>query len=163
MKTFNSIFELLFNSLDVVNDTPEMTLFESFLLENIDTGFTDFPSTDKVYYESLEHQLKHLLYKFENGWISSDRQVINTTDECISTVHFVYGANKKVVRINVFQRSSNLLNLEDDIQFFNYFCKKYFNHKVDVSILVSMPHIFHGKRTKVEKPNKIIEFPLGVA
>lgn len=138
------------DKLLVSKETEEMVLFEPFLLINPVTK-TDFPSSDEPYYTSLEMQLRHLLYKFDKKWITSERQVILVSNECISTVHFIFDENNEVSKINVFQRSSNLLNLEDDVQFFNYFINKYLtNLKVDINIFVSAPHIFKGKKKKVE-------------
>lgn len=137
--------------LIVAKETEDMVLYGPFLLLSPRTS-DEFPPSDEVYYEALEAQLVHLLYKFEHGWIQSERQVFYTSDECISSIHFVFDENKKVSAINVFQRSSNLLNLEDDAQFFNYFIKKHLGGDLSIktSILVSMPHIFKGKTKKVE-------------
>jgi hypothetical protein len=135
--------------LEIAKETDDMVLFEPFILENVKTS-TDFPPSDEPYYTALEYQLRHLLFKFEKGWITSERQVIHSTDECISTIHFIFDENKEVSRINAFQRSSNILNLEDDVQFFNYFVNKYLETNVEVTIFVSMPHIFKNKLKKVE-------------
>lgn len=136
--------------LIVAKETEEMVLFEPFLLLNPRTD-NDFPPSDEPYYTSLEMTLRHLLYKFHKGWISSERQVIHSSDECISTVHFIFDEKRNVSAINVFQRSSNLLNLEDDAQFFNYFVAKYLDLlTIDIKIFVSMPHIFKGKLKKIE-------------
>ncbi|UDY80710.1 hypothetical protein [Geobacillus phage GR1] len=138
------------DKLLISKETEEMVLFEPFLLINPITK-TDFPPSDEPYYTSLEMQLRHLLYKFDKKWITSERQVIYSSDECISTIHFIFDENNKVKQINAFQRSSNLLNLEDDVQFFNYFVKKYLpDSKVDINIFVSMPHVFKGKKKKIE-------------
>jgi hypothetical protein len=138
------------SQLIVSKETDEMVLYEPFLLLSPKTD-DKFPPNDEPYYTSLEYTLRHLLYKYEKGWITSERQVIYSSDECISTIHFIFDEHKKVKQINVFQRSSNLLNLEDDAQFFNYFIKKYCDgEKVKVNILVSMPHIFKHKKKKVE-------------
>jgi hypothetical protein len=145
-KYIPAIFEL-----DVSKETDEMVLYEPFLLLNPVTECIDFPLDDEPYYTSLEMQLRHLLFKFHKGWITSERQVIYTSDECISTIHFIFDEKRNTKGINVFQRSSNVLNLEDDVQFFNYFIAKYFDLlKVDLNIFVSMPHIFKGKTKKIE-------------
>jgi len=147
MKVFYSLRSI---QLDPIKTTEEMVLFEPFLLCNAATESNDFPSDDEPYYTALEYQLRHLLYKFDKKWISSERQVIFTSDECISTIHFLFDENMRVNTINVFQRSSNLNNLKDDVQFFNYFVKKYLARKVDINIFVSAPHTFIGKSKKVE-------------
>lgn len=138
------------DQLIVAKETEEMVLFKPFLLLSPRTEDT-FPPSDEPYYTSLEMQLRHLIYKYEAGWISSERQVIYTSDECISVVHFVFDEEKNVSEINVFQRSSNILNLEDDCQFFNYFIKKYLDSRdIKVNIMVSMPHYFKNKKKKIE-------------
>lgn len=134
---------------NVVEETDEVINFEPFIMENIKTK-TTFPSSDKLYYEALEAQLVHLLYKFQSGWISSPRQVMYNSDECISNVHFVMNSNREVTRINVFQRSSNLFNLKDDIQFFNYFKKKHNLDDANVTVFISAPHVFKNKMKKIE-------------
>lgn len=139
------------DELIVSKETEEMVLFYPFLLLSPRTD-DKFPASDEPYYTALEFQLRHLLFKFEKGWIKSERQVIYSSDECISTVHFIFNDEKKVSTINVFQRSSNILNLEDDAQFFNYFIKKYLEESpwITVNIMVSMPHIFKNKLKKIE-------------
>lgn len=139
------------NELTISKTTEEMILFEPFLLANPKTSVS-FPPSDEPYYTALEMTLRHLLYKFDCGWITSERQVIHSSDECISTVHFLFDENKEVKTINVFQRSSNLLNLIDDCQFFNYFIDRYLNgdENIKVNILVSAPHVFIGKNKKIE-------------
>lgn len=136
--------------LNIVKETEDMVLFEPFLLSNPKTNSNDFPEFDELYYLSLELQLKHLIYKFEKGWITSERQVMLATDECISTVHFIFDNEKNVTGINVFQRSSNLFNIEEDIQFFNYFIEQFIGTKVDLNIMFSMPHIFKDRIVKIE-------------
>jgi hypothetical protein len=139
------------NDLHFLKETNEMILFESFTMVNPQTG-NSFPESDEPYYTSLEMQLRHLLYKFDKGWISSERQVMLSSDECISTVHFIFDNERRVIGINVFQRSSNLINLEDDVQFFNFFIHKYLNaHRgIKLTIFVSQPHVFKGKKKKIE-------------
>ncbi|WP_353856834.1 hypothetical protein [Bacillus sp. Bos-x628] len=137
--------------LDYLKENDEMILFDSFTMINPCTENT-FPDSDEPYYTSLEMQLRHLLYKFSSGWISSERQVMLNSDECISTVHFIFDNEKRVIGINVFQRSSNLFNLEDDVQFFNYFINKYLKEhkKIKLTYFVSHPHIFKNKNKKIE-------------
>lgn len=137
--------------LDISKDTEEMVLFEPFLLVNPETKLDSFPEFDEEYYTMLEYSLYHLLYKFRKGWITSERQVIYSSDECISTIHFLFNEEKEVTDIHVFQRSSNVLNLEEDVQFFNYFIKEYAQpNETNLKIFVSMPHIFKDKLRKIE-------------
>ncbi|MDD9768022.1 hypothetical protein [Bacillus subtilis] len=141
-----SIGELVY-----LKENDEMILYESFTMINPQTRNT-FPESDEPYYTSLEMQLRHLLYKYDKGWISSERQVMLSSDECISAVHFIFDNEKRVIGINVFQRSSNLFNLEDDVQFFNYFINKYLrgHKKIKLTYFVSQPHIFKNKNKKIE-------------
>lgn len=157
MKNFKSWLEIDFTPLTIIDETKDMILYESFMLEDVHTE-TSFPNFDELYYKSLEAQLVHLFHKFENGWITSPRQVMKNSDECISNVHFVMSADKKLLKINVFQRSSNLYNLKEDVQFFNYFKKKYLEKDVPISIFVSMPHVFKHKNIKVEQ-EEVAHFP----
>lgn len=137
--------------LPILKETEEMVLFEPFVLLNPITKSNDFPSSDEPYYTSLEMQLRHLLYKFEKGWITSERQVMYSSDECISAIHFTFNNEKEIIGVNVFQRSSNVLNLEDDVQFLNYFINKYASlDRVNLYITVSQPHVFKGKKKKIE-------------
>src|SRR5437763_11239386 len=87
------------NDLIVAKETDEMVLYEPFLLTNVRTR-TTFPPSDEPYYTSLEMVLRHLLFKYEKKWITSERQVIYSSDECISTIHFVFDENDKVTKIN---------------------------------------------------------------
>jgi hypothetical protein len=135
--------------LSVLKETEEMTLFHPFLLKNVLTETTS-PEFDELYYHSLESSLVHLIYKFEKGWITSERQVMYHSDECISTVHFVFGSDGNVDSINVFQRSSNVNNLKEDVQFFNYFTHTYLTGLETVNIFVSAPHVFKGKKGKLD-------------
>lgn len=135
--------------LNVTSSDEEITNYESFLLKNPISKVV-FPDFDEPYYTSLESSLRHLLYKYENNWITSSRQVAHSTDECISNVHFVFNTDNKIISVNVFQRSSNINNLEEDIQFLNYFIRKYLNKDIELNIFISMPHEFHKKKTKVD-------------
>ena len=143
-------FTDLQKELTIVDKTDTLINYEQFILINPIT-INKFPKFDTLYYEHLEYTLRHLLYKFESGWINSSRQVMMSSDECISTIHFVFDNNKKVTNINVFQRSSNIRNIEEDMQFLNYFKEKYLTSNVNINVFVSMPHIFLDRITKVDK------------
>ena len=134
--------------LNIESKDEDLINFESFLLMNPITEIK-FPEFDEPYYTHMEYTLRHLLYKYEKGWITSPRQVMHSSDECISNVHFSF-INGKIIDVNVFQRSSNINNIEEDIQFLNYFINKYIGYKVNLNILVSMPHLFCKKKTKVD-------------
>lgn len=59
MKIFNVLPKI--EDLEVQKETNEMTLFKPFLLENVYVS-DYFPENDKIYYESLLAQIKHLLF-----------------------------------------------------------------------------------------------------
>lgn len=130
-------------------ETEELINYGSFVLCNPITDL-DFPEFDELYYTHLEYSLRHLLYKYKKGWIPSNRQVMYSSDECISTIHFVFNNKDEVTEVNVFQRSSNLNNLKEDAQFLNYFINKYLGNNVHLNIMISVPHIYKNKRTKVD-------------
>lgn len=74
-----------------------------------------------------------------------------SSDECISNIHLLFDEQGKVSTINVFQRSSNLYNLDENVQFFNYLINNCLNsEKIDLNILISAPHVFKGKKKKIE-------------
>ena len=150
LKNFNIEKNDIRDFLEVSSKNNEIINYESFLLTNPISKKT-FPEFDEPYYTSLEYSLRHLLYKYEKKWITSNRQVIHSTDECISNVHFVFDTDNKVTGVNVFQRSSNVNNLEEDVQFLNYFVNKYIDHAIELNIFVSMPHIFTNRKTKVDE------------
>lgn len=147
MKIIKKLEDIQF-SVEILKETDEMTLYKPFMLENPITT-SDFPTIDSLYYQALEATLKHLVFKFQSGWIESERQVMYHSDECISNVHFIFDEYNEISTINVFQRSSNLLNIYEDVQFFNYFIEKYLTKKVELNIFVSAPHVFKGKTTKI--------------
>ena len=149
LENFKFSEESIDSYLNVTSSDEEITNYESFLLKN-PVSKVAFPEFDEPYYTSLEYSLRHLLYKYENNWITSSRQVVHSTDECISNVHFVFNIDNKIISVNVFQRSSNINNLEDDIQFLNYFIRKYLKKDIELNVFVSMPHEFHKKKTKVD-------------
>ena len=139
-------------SLDIVNEDEETVYLEPFMMVNPKIDCTELPAFDKLYYEYLEKTLEHLLYKYEKGWITSPRQVMYSSDECISGVHFLFNKNNSLT-INIFQRSSNIKNIKDDIGFFSYFINKHLSKKYDsivVNHFVSCPHYFKNKKTKVD-------------
>ena len=150
IKNFNFLENNIKVELNKIYEDNKIINYEQFILENPITKNT-FPEFDEPYYTHLEYSLRHLLYKFDKNWITSSRQVIMATEECISTIHFVYDNNKKVTNINVFQRSSNINNIEEDMQFLNYFKEKYLTLDVNINVFVSMPHIFLDRITKVDK------------
>ena len=148
MKLLRNLEEL--NKLEIVSSDNEVEYFESFMFLNPETEKT-FPKFDSIYYEMLEAHLLHLHYKFKKGWITSERQVLYSSDECITTVHFV--EYKDSLTLNIFQRSSNIANIKEDMQFFNYLLNKHFSDsykETKFNVFVSMPHKFKNKKYKIE-------------
>lgn len=134
--------------------TKDTIYYNPFIIQNPVTDFV-FPDYDEVYYESLLAQLIHELYKFKEGWTSSERQVMVFGNECISTVHFLFDLSGNVTNINVFQRSSNLEIFDKDCQFFNYFIVKELmteNSGIEINLTIfnSSPHRFLSKKHKID-------------
>jgi len=92
------------------------------------------------YYRELLARYKHIKYKFREGWIKSDRQLIILSDDCISTIHILPGD-----RINAFIRSSNIDNiLEQDVAFLASLTNK------ELNVFISMPHSWGNNKTKLQ-------------
>lgn len=133
--------------LKIEDSNEEITNYESFMLINPITK-NEYPEFDKPFFDRMNATLKHIIYKFENGWITSERQVMLTGNECLTTIQFVPREDR--VQLNVFQRSSNVNNLADDIQFLNWFLVNEIKKSFELNVFVSMPHEFHKKKTKVD-------------
>ena len=133
--------------LKVENENDELINFETFILSNpiTDNEFLEF---DKPFFDRMNATLKHILHCYDKGWITSERQVFYTSNECLTTIQFIFRRNRLVV--NCFQRSSNLKNLKEDAQFLNWFIINNFNKMpFELNIMVSMPHYFKNKTTKI--------------
>ena len=119
--------------LKIVNENEKTVNFQSFILSDPQTN-VEFPNFNEPYYTHMEYTL---------------RQAMHSSDECISNVHFVYDDNKDIIEVNVFQRSSNIRNLEEDAQFLNYFIDKYIGENIKLNMFISMPHYFKDRITKI--------------
>lgn len=109
----------------------------------------DFPSYDQQFYKSLEAQLDHILFKWKNDWIKSPRQLMFNSDECVSIVHFKIDPTSclRIDEVRVFCRSTNMKQIEHDVQFFKYYIKKLellgeTSKNCLLDITLSMPHYF---------------------
>lgn len=109
----------------------------------------DFPDHDQPFYKSLEAQLDHILFKWEEDWIKSPRQLMFNSDECVSIVHFKVAPTSytRVDEIRVFCRSTNMKQVDYDVQFFKYYIKKLellgqAHQSCLLDITLSMPHYF---------------------
>lgn len=145
------------DELEVEKSTKNMILFKTFVNHNPHNDFhflaeQSYPSSDELYYESLRAQLVHVLHKYSAGWLTSERQLLIATEECISTVQFILNEEGKVSKINAFLRSSNLKQYRDDVTFFNAFIKENYNgmiaDNVELDLFVSMPHVITGGRVE---------------
>lgn len=146
---FDFVMNDIHEELSIESSSNELTNYESLILVNPITG-VDFPGFDKPFFDRMDATLDHILYQYEKGWITSERQVFYTSNECLTTIQFVFRGDR--IQMNVFQRSSNVNNLKEDIQFLNYFLKKVAIKKqmiTELNVFVSMPHEFHNKKTKV--------------
>lgn len=108
-------------------------------------------SKDPFYYRKIESSLDHLLFKWNNQWIKSRRQLVITSEDCLSTIHLVM--TSRSYSLNVFQRSSNIDNaLIEDIAFLCSWITSRGNQMEsrDVKIFSSIPHTFGNNLSKVE-------------
>ena len=81
---------------------------------------------NKLYYKKIEAQLDHLYYKHDINLIVSNRQLILTSDDCISCIHLLIDYNTPI--INVYQRSSEYKHqFTNDVAFICY----YYYHFLD--------------------------------
>lgn len=146
----NSNYKDLTNQLKerkTINQRKNIINYESFILEDPVTKI-EFPTFDKPFFDRYKYTLDHILHCYKDGWIESERQVFYTSNECMTTLQFIF--NKEKVQLNIFARSSNLKNLEQDIQFLNWYLDDKFKG-VPRKILFfnSFPHIYLDRTTKV--------------
>lgn len=147
IENFNFIKENIRTKIEIENSNKDVTNYESFVLVNPTTE-NKFPDFDKPFFDRMNATLKHIIYQYEQNWITSERQIFYTSNECLTTIQFVYRNDR--VQLNVFQRSSNVNNLVDDIQFLNWFLTNEIKSSFELNVFVSMPHEFHNKKTKVD-------------
>ncbi|MED4262026.1 hypothetical protein [Priestia aryabhattai] len=153
IKDFDFTKRDIIYSLEKENEHFETINYSSFILVNPITEIK-FPDFDEPFFKRMDATLKHILYQYDLKWIRSERQVFYTSNECLTTIQFVFRPRR--VQINVFQRSSNINNLKEDVQFLNWFSKENFPDKdIELNIFVSMPHIFTDRLTKVDGIEKI--------
>lgn len=139
------------SKLKIRNTKKNIKNYFEFMLINPKTQIK-FPEFDAPFFERMNATLKHKLHCYKEGWITSERQVFYTSDECMTTIQFVFDEQWSCITMNVFMRSSNLRNIDQDIQFLNYFLKENFpNENHTLNVFVSMPHIFLDRITKVDK------------
>ena len=147
----NNTFEDLQKELQVRNKKDNLINYKEFILINPKT-LIEFPNFDKPFFDRMNATLKHILHCFRNGWITSERQIFYSSNECMTTIQFIEDKKNNNITMNVFMRSSNLRNIDQDIQFLNYFLKENFpNENHTLNVFVSMPHIFLDRITKVDK------------
>lgn len=111
---------------------------------------------DYHYYHKIQAELDHLVYRYRNGWITSRRQLIIHSEDCMSAIHLVFA--KKLNRIenslqmNVFQRSSNLDNaFREDLTFLcRWLLDQFDQDDQKLNYFISIPHSFGNKKNKVE-------------
>ena len=81
---------------------------------------------NELYYKRIKAQLDHLYYKHDISLIISDRQLILTSDGCISCIHLLVENNAPI--INIYQRSSEYnKQFVNDISFICYYYYHFLN------------------------------------
>lgn len=142
-------YEDLANKITIRNRKDNIINYYEFILENPITKL-EFPEFDKPFFDRMNATLKHKLHCFKEGWIQSERQIFYSSDECMTTIQFIIEESWRSVTLNVFMRSSNLRNIDQDIQFLNYFLSENFpGYMNKLHVFVSMPHIFLDRTTKI--------------
>lgn len=128
--------------MTISKETDKMTLFYPVLLEDVQDLMTyiSYPEEDLLYYKSLEAQLDHLLFKYREGWIKSERQIFYSSDECISSIQFILNDENDIDKMIVYCRSSHIRQMESDLAFLKYYAKKV-NEDVLISVMMGMPHL----------------------
>lgn len=107
-------------------------------------------SKDPVYYRKVEAEIHHKLYQYQHNWITSRRQLVVTSDDCLSAIHIV--PNPKNFTFNVLQRSSNIENaLLEDIAFLAYMLKQCNYNRCSLNLFISMPHTFGNTKSKIQQ------------
>lgn len=108
---------------------------------------------DPLYYARVKAELDHLSYQYEQGWITSRRQVAIHSHDCMSIVQ-LQECDNDAVAMHVFMRSSNIHNaLYADIGFLSEWLlnSKYKDSELSLNITISVPHSFGNSLTKVEQ------------
>lgn len=82
---------------------------------------------EKAYYASIESQIEPALKSQED---KASRRILIQNSECISSLHFLVG--RKINRLNVYMRSSNVNILPSDLGFLVRQAQKYGVDKVVV-------------------------------
>jgi len=88
------------NYFEAVNISHHFIKHEIFKIAQQFTGTHDI-----LFYNRLRAELKHLWYKYENNLLKSHRNIFITSDECITTIQFLWHDN--VLYCNVYSRSCN--------------------------------------------------------
>ena len=143
----------------------EYTEFEPVLVEIDETPIREMAnafdlatSSDEPYYSSVYHQFKHLIHMYNEGWITSPRQLVLTSKDCLSTIHLVAGED--TLSLHCFQRSSNIDNaLEEDLKFLCFLLMSVTKLKGvavaplwrNIKLFISLPHTFGNNKSKVEQ------------
>ena len=143
----------------------EYTEFEPIMVEiseepirEMANKFMLTKSGDEPYYTSVYYQFRHLIHMYNEGWITSPRQLVLTSKDCLSTIHLVVSENG--LSLHCFQRSSNIDNaLEEDIRFLCFLLMSVTKLKNvaiaplwrDIKLFISLPHTFGNNKSKVEQ------------
>lgn len=137
--------------LGIVAETKDLIQYEPFILNNpqklirYKNRHIELPEHDGFYYRSVKAQIEHLVFKYNHGWIKSFRQLILDTNDCMSTFHIVPNAsNGKLEQVNIYCRSTNIAQMEYDVEFSVWivkYLKEVFGNEPELNITFSIPHI----------------------
>lgn len=134
---------------------PVLINLETQLIIEQSKNFDYDLAKDALYYKRLKAELDHIFFKWREGWIGSRRQLILSSEDCISSIHMVF--TSKSLSLNIFQRSSNIDNaLNEDISFF---CKWLVENSIPetellIHLFISIPHTFGNIQNKINQDKK---------
>lgn len=150
-----------FNTLELDSYTefePVLVHLDEQVIRKLSANFSIETSNDAPYYESVYAQFKHLIHMYNEKWITSPRQLVLTSKDCLSTIHLV--ASENSLSLHCFQRSSNIDNaLSEDIHFLCFLLMsvtKLRGYQVaplwkEIKLFISIPHTFGNSKSKVEQ------------
>lgn len=149
------------NRLQISKETESMILYQpfSYTFDNINKYPFEELKEDKIYYKMLEGNLDLLLKDYFQGWIKSERQLVFIHPACISFVQFILNNQKEIENIQIVCRSTNLKQMQSDVQFFVNFVKNVnfvpFSKNISLTFSWNMPHEIKTHWNKIyEKEGK---------
>ena len=135
------------NNILYIEYKPSFNTFDEYLVKQLINKYGEFnPIIDPVYYEMMNQILNHIKYKREHNLVN-DRQMVYTSNDCISFVQIVNNENwdtglTNQYEIIVQQRSLDIgkHGINDMLLFYNWFKKEFKQDELILHYNVSIPH-----------------------